>query len=193
MIFLKIRGPQLAAPEGGPRVRSAAVNNLVAFYEGSGTRVKALREPAEYLVRNNVYRHPLRSGAPDIEVLAERIKGGGRTVQGRETVGKTRIHVAGNLGPGRTDPTQDEWAGVRAKDLDDAVRSLRVDAPPFAVEPLALLPTETLEAYVLAQAGATLPRRDAIDERVLAQYLAGTGKVIFSQDDAGGYGALRGK
>ena len=44
-----------------------------------------------------------------------------------------------------------------------------------------------VEADVLANAGATLPRRDVIDERILRQYRAGSGKVIRSQDEVGGY------
>jgi len=46
---------------------------------------------------------------------------------------------------------------------------------------------------VLAEAGATLPRRDPIDERIINNVVAGTGEIIDSQDEAGGwpiYGAI---
>jgi hypothetical protein len=39
-------------------------------------------------------------------------------------------------------------------------------------------------------AGATLPRRDAIDERIVRQYREGIGRVIDSQDEVGGYAAI---
>jgi hypothetical protein len=64
-----------------------------------------------------------------------------------------------------------------------------VSEPPFTFAPLALLPAAEVEAHVLARAGATLPRRDAIDERLVRQFHAGTGRIIFSQDDVGGYNA----
>jgi pectate lyase len=40
---------------------------------------------------------------------------------------------------------------------------------------------------VLVFAGATLPRRDPVDERLLGQVRAGTGKIIDSQDQVGGW------
>lgn len=185
----KIRGPQLAAPPAGARVRSAAVNNLVAFYEGSGTRVKASRHPAEFVVLHNVYRHPLKPTAPDIHVILEKIKGtGGQRPDPASTTDTTAIFVAGNLGPLRPRAGLDEWAGVRTDLAAGVLAKLRRERPPFEVTPLDLLPTEAVEAFVLANAGATLPRRDATDERILRQYRAGTGRVILSQDDVGGYG-----
>jgi hypothetical protein len=44
-----------------------------------------------------------------------------------------------------------------------------------------------VEAFGLAKAGATLPCRDATDEGLVRQDRAGTGRVIMSQDDVGGY------
>ena len=48
------------------------------------------------------------------------------------------------------------------------------------------------EAYerVLAGAGAILPERDAVDERLLADIKAGTGRVIDSQEQVGGWPVL---
>lgn len=41
------------------------------------------------------------------------------------------------------------------------------------------------EAYeqVLAQAGAILPKRDAVDQRIVAEVLSGTGKIIDSPSE----------
>jgi hypothetical protein len=185
----KIRGPQLASPPEGKSVRAAAINNLVAFYEGSGTRVKAATHPAEFVVLNNVYRHPLRAAAPDIEVLLEKIKGsGGRRPDAAATVGRTAIYLAGNLGPRRPHAELDEWAGIRSELEATLLARLRRDTPPFTVQPLVLLPTADVERHVLAHAGAILPRRDPIDERMLRDFRASTGRIIMSQDDVGGYG-----
>jgi len=190
--YFKIRGPQLAAPSEGGRVRTAAVNNLVAFYENSGTRVKASHLSADFLVCSNLYRHPLKPQAPDIHVILEKIKSKGLTRPPPETtIGHTRIYLSGNLGPQRPQGTLDEWAGVRV-DFDAAVAGkLRLATPPFAVQPLTVLAVEAVEDYVLQNAGATLPKRDPIDERLVRQYRAGAGKIIQSQDEVGGYAVLR--
>jgi hypothetical protein len=187
----KIRGPQLAAPPEGARVRSAAVNNLVAFYEGSGTRVKASRQPADFVVMGNVYRHPLKAGAPDIDLILEKPKGTpGRRIDAADTAGRTHVFIAGNLGPGRPRPEDDEWRGVRSDLLGPVAERLRVAAAPFEIQPLRVLDASAVEEHVLLHAGATLPARDAIDRRLVAEHRAGRGRVIRSQDEVGGYAVL---
>jgi len=190
--YFKIRGPQLAAPSEGERVRTAAINNLVAFYENSGTRVKASHVSADFVVLNNVYRHPLKPAAPDIHLLLEKIKADGRKRPAAETVaGHTHIFIAGNLGPLRPRADLDEWAGVRLDVPQKVADQLRVAAPPFAVLPLVLLATDQVEDEVLQQVGANLPQRDPIDERLVRQYREGRGQVIQSQDEVGGYAARK--
>jgi len=186
--YFKIRGPQMTGGKPELSSRTAAINNLVAFYENSGTRVKAARESSDYIVQNNRYRHPLKPGAPDIHLLAEREEKAGDTfIKPEIAVGRTRVYIAGNLGPLRPRPDADDWTSVRVDFPPAIVAGLRAAAPPFAVEPLALLPAEAVEDHVLAHAGATLPRRDPIDERLIRQYRAGSGQIIQSQDDVGGY------
>lgn len=40
---------------------------------------------------------------------------------------------------------------------------------------------------ILANAGAVLPQRDSIDARIITEVENGTGEIIDSQDDVGGY------
>jgi hypothetical protein len=189
--YFKIRGPQLASPSEGESTKTAAVNNLVAFYENSGTRVKASHITADFVVLNNVYRHPLSPGAPDIHLLLEKIKADHRRrSEASTTVGHTHVYIAGNLGPLRPSAGLDEWAGVRADFSADVVKQLRVTQAPFEVQPFKLLATEAVEADVLANAGATLPARDPIDERILRQYREARGTVIKRQAEVGGYDVL---
>jgi len=186
--YFKIRGPQLAASHDGHPVRTAAVNNLVAFYENSGTRIKASHTSASYIVRNNVYHHPFKSQAPEIHVISEKIKSDELKRPDTKTlVGETRIFIDGNIGPRRPNADLDPWAGVQVEFDSDVAGKLRVDTPPFEVEPMVLLPTTKVQDYVLINAGATLPRRDPIDERIIRQYRDATGNVINSQDEVGGY------
>lgn len=63
-------------------------------------------------------------------------------------------------------------------------------------EPIPVAPAETddaLTAYerVLAEAGAVLPKRDAVDARVVADVQAGTGQIINDEDDVGGWPELK--
>ena len=184
----KIRGPQLAVPPAGTRVRSPAGNNLVAWYEGSGPRVKASRNPAELVGLHHVYRDPLKPTAPDIPVIWEKVKGpGGPRPDPASTTDTTAIFVAGNLEPRRPRAGLDKWAGVRTDLAPDVVAKLRRERPSFDVTPPDLLPAEAVEAFGLAKAGATLPCRDATDEGLVRQDPAGTGRVIMSQEDVGGY------
>jgi len=186
--YFRIRGPQLAASHEGHRVRTAAINNLVAFYESSGTRIKASHTAADFIVQNNVYTHPLKSQAPEVHILLERLKNEGlRHPEADATIGQTHIFLQGNLGPKRQKSHEDEWAGIQIDFDSDVAKQLRIDKPPFELTPFVLLPSTEVEKFVLANAGAILPTRDPIDERLIRQYHANAGKIISSQDDVGGY------
>jgi hypothetical protein len=43
---------------------------------------------------------------------------------------------------------------------------------------------------VLARSGATLPQRDAVDARIVTEVRSGTGRIIDSPSDVGGYPKL---
>jgi hypothetical protein len=88
-----------------------------------------------------------------------------------------KAYVAGNVVEGNKAVTKDNWAGgVQIDGGDDPAVILprvRVDKP----LPMARVPTQTAaEAYesVLQHAGATRPKRDAVDRRILEQVRNGT-------------------
>lgn len=105
--------------------------------------------------------------------------------------GNPKIYVEGNLGPHRPEPNMDEWAIVGFRWGWEGVahqkyRSLtKFETPPITS-------TGTIEArdIVLAQAGATTPQRDAVDQRIVNDVKNGTGSIIDSPDDVGGYPEL---
>ncbi|TKJ33674.1 MAG: pectate lyase [Planctomycetes bacterium B3_Pla] len=107
--------------------------------------------------------------------------------------GNPRIYVQGNLGPHRPDPNMDEWNlvgfGWGEKGVaPQAYRSLsRYAAPHISSQSAA----EAME-IVPARAGATAPQRDAVDRRVVADVKNGTGSIIDSPDEVGGYAKLAG-
>lgn len=110
--------------------------------------------------------------------------------------GKGKWYIADNVVLGFPDITVDNWAGgVQGKFANQG----RVDSP----HPFAPVTTQTAEqAYelVLANVGAILPKRDAIDARIIEEVRTGTatyggtwGKgsgIIDSQNDVGGWPTL---
>ncbi len=107
-------------------------------------------------------------------------------------------YIDGNVTDGFPAVTADNWLGVDgiSQEVKDQIR---LDAP---LEAPALTPHTAYEAfeYVLAEAGAILPRRDAIDSRIIfetrtrtAQYGGAYGAelgIIDSQETVGGWVTL---
>jgi len=60
-------------------------------------------------------------------------------------------------------------------------------AEPFPAPPVTTESPQAAYEHVLADAGATLPKRDAVDERVVRETRAGTGHIINWVKDAGGW------
>lgn len=75
--------------------------------------------------------------------------------------------------------------------MEDNCRS-QVVTTPFPAPPVRT--TSALQAYeeVLQYAGCIVPRRDAVDERIIHEVRTGTGRIKTSVADAGGYPEIRG-
>lgn len=97
-------------------------------------------------------------------------------------------YVAGNIVANDPEVTADNWKGMRG-----AAELARVNTP-FEAWPVDQQPARQAYEAVLAKAGATLPRRDAVDRRVIE--IVRTGKptvsngIISNPDQVGGYPAL---
>ena len=89
-----------------------------------------------------------------------------------------RAYVAGNIMEGYPDITKDNWAGgVQVEELpntDKYTPYIKVSKP-VPMPALTILPATEAFEYVLTNAGATLPKRDAVDQRIAEQVR--TGKV----------------
>jgi pectate lyase len=149
------------------------VNNVIYGY---GQRAILLSDRVSHLEVNAIgnYVKPGSSSDPDRYGLEMRsVTGLGLSV-----------YVSGNISPQRPDSTrpEEEFVGPR-------YRSYIVTQP---VVPEITPATSAAEAYeaVLPNAGATLPRRDAVDMRVINDVRNGTGGLIDSPMDVGGWPAL---
>ena len=112
----------------------------------------------------------------------------GRSPTTRGVYGKVYVH--GNIMEGDAAVTNDNWnGGVQIEDMPDAGKftdSIRSDKP-FPMAAVTTLSTTSAYDYVLANAGATLPRRDAVDTRIVEEVR--TGRIVYSeqaQPPAGG-------
>jgi hypothetical protein len=113
-----------------------------------------------------------------------------------------KAHVAGNVVEGNDQITRDNWTGgVQLDSVHDAetvLPALRVDEP-MPMAHVTLLSAEEAYETVLAHAGATLPRRDPVDERTIesvrtgqVSYPEGNG-IITDISQVGGYPDYRGE
>ena len=100
-----------------------------------------------------------------------------------------RAHVSGNVVEGNPSVSRDNWDGgvqpeVRTLNRADVLAKIKAETP-FAHAPLTITTAEAAFSYVLAHAGATLPVRDAVDQRVTAMVRDGkVGKAEATPEDS---------
>lgn len=108
-------------------------------------------------------------------------------------------YVSDNFMEGSPQVTADNWQGVESS-RPDIIENLRLGlgfrlSEPWPAMPIA--PQSASEAYetVLARAGASLPKRDSVDFRIVEEVRNGTATygsgIISSQRDVGGWPELR--
>ena len=112
----------------------------------------------------------------------------GRSPGTKDQYGK--VYVNGNIVEGNEAVTTNNWnGGVQIQDMPDAGKytdSIRSDKP-FPMAAITMLTAREAYSYVLANAGAILPRRDPVDTRIVEDVR--TGKIAYSenaQSPAGG-------
>jgi pectate lyase len=102
-----------------------------------------------------------------------------------------KIFVSGNAKEGEAAAPADDWArvqfGWRLKGV--APEKYRASGR-FPTAPIANSTAKEASTQVLEHAGATAPRRDSIDQRIVADVKNGTGSIIDSPDQVGGYPAF---
>lgn len=105
----------------------------------------------------------------------------GRSKLGYRVYG--RAYVNGNVMEGYPEVTKDNWnGGVQVEEMPDAgeYKDNMKWNKPLPMAEITLLTAEAAKKYVLANAGATLPKRDAVDTRITEQ--VSTGKIVADKD-----------
>jgi len=93
-----------------------------------------------------------------------------------------RIYTAGNFIAGSPEATKDNRLTIayaqKLRKLTAEEKAAMIVSQPFGELPASLQTAEAAYEAVLAEAGATLPARDAVDLRIVNSVRAGTGGVI---------------
>ncbi|RZL51914.1 MAG: polysaccharide lyase, partial [Pedobacter sp.] len=105
----------------------------------------------------------------------------GRDKRYTSTFGKA--YITGNIVEGNEKVTKDNWdGGVQPEikgDKKKLLDSIRTNTP-LPMAKVSLIDAKQAYSYVLANAGATLPKRDAVDLRIVEQVK--TGKIAHVED-----------
>jgi len=99
-----------------------------------------------------------------------------------------RGYFAGNYYDHR--PVADSWTVVSFGDWDASQIAAYKQAEPFETGPIVTQKAPDAYQAVLRSGGASLPRRDAVDRRIVEEVTSGKGRIINSQAEVGGWPAL---
>jgi len=109
---------------------------------------------------------------------------------GVESDSSTLVYVRDNLGPHRQNVDEDEFAivGSNINFVEPAPTRFQ-SLTPFAMSafPITTLPIDSVLNDISTNVGATLPRQDSIDRRVIQETLDGTGEIISDPSEVGGW------
>jgi hypothetical protein len=104
----------------------------------------------------------------------------GRDTANKSTFGKAYVH--GNIVEGYDKVTADNWAGgVQVGDNGEGgshLSAIRVNEP-MPMASVTIIPTKQAYDYVLDNVGANLPKRDAVDARIVQEVK--TGKIVYTE------------
>jgi len=167
----------------GALIRGLEVAVEGCFFGHDSRRNPVFRDGATGLVANNLVYDPKSAG---IHFDTARVTVVGNVlVHGLDTAsdllmikGTGSVYLLDNYSLDRNDGLSEDYE-----------HSLTIlDRPPFGRDQAhAPMPAGMVETSVLMNAGAWPEARDAIDRRVLLQYVQRTGRIIDSQDQVGGY------
>jgi hypothetical protein len=150
-------------------------NNVI--YNWGGNNVYG-GEGGQYNVVNNYYRYgPSTKNSVKYRIVNP-------TKQEQPFINFGKFFVDGNFVDGSEEVTKNNQLGIQLSNGTDADREQTIMSQPFPVLPI---PPESATAActrVLEKVGASLPKRDTLDQRIISQVKSRTGRII---DVQGGY------
>jgi uncharacterized protein YjdB len=177
--------------------RIAIIRNLLAHNHGRAPQVEG---GSTTLIANNF---TYNSGSPGLAGVFQFGDGhhagphlasvlGNRTKEGPTSDGLTKFFIASNVKAGTQiylgSPDDNFFAGGYH---DVSGNAEFVASPPHPLPSrLTVLPSSDLEAYIVANVGARPADRDPVDARIINNVLNGSGKLISTEDEVGGFPPL---
>ena len=106
-----------------------------------------------------------------------------------ESTPTAKAYFSGNCMNGEY--PDDPWSLVTFGTLSNEAIEAYKQSSPVPVPPVKTDDAITAFRRVLANAGAVLPQRDAVDHRIVSEVRSGTGKIINSEEQVGGWPELK--
>lgn len=101
-----------------------------------------------------------------------------------------RVYANGNIIDGNEKVTKNNWdGGIQIGDMPDAGRytdSIRADKPFPIKNKVTIIPAKDAYSYVLTNVGAALPKRDAVDNRIIEEVRTGRISYVPGTDNNNG-------
>jgi len=94
------------------------------------------------------------------------------------------IHAAGNYHTHNVEAAKDNWRLIESKSVDGGINKI---GAAFPYPPMNNRTGEEIYELVLNGAGAVLPARDPVDKRIINEIRTGTGTIMNSPKDVGGW------
>lgn len=171
--FFKERGPQFSPYVDGEK---EAVNNYSYYYTESSAKITFQNIRCQYQLVSNYYEnhHP---NSKDIELVY--------SIPGDDSqLDKPKVYLNDNFMGNKIGTNN--WDYVSSKIGTENTKSVRSDSILFDNH-IDVMKISDVKNKILQDVGATLPKRDQIDKRVIDTINQENGSLVFSQDDVGGY------
>jgi len=104
---------------------------------------------------------------------------------------RTKIYLEDNFLFGEPEKSAENWRMIRKwGDYDGTVKDTNCVTEAFPYPTISLDHPQAAFDKVLADVGAILPKRDVVDARIVKEVRSGTGRIIDSQKEVGGWPKL---
>ncbi|AOZ92378.1 pectinesterase family protein [Paenibacillus crassostreae] len=178
-------------------------NNIIATHTSRNPRIGG-SNPGQTTVdfnNNVIYNWGFNSiyggNFSDVNIVNNYMKPGPGTKENqRKTIVNPGIfgspsswYVTGNYMFGAPDVTTNNKLGIVSPSADATLRTEPIPFPERRMRELK--PAEVAYQDILGKAGATLPKRDAVDARIVSDIINETGRFINNEYEVGGYPELQ--
>ncbi|WP_230471357.1 pectate lyase family protein [Hymenobacter jejuensis] len=137
-------------------------------------------EGGNYNIVNNYYKY----GPSTKESVRARVLNPYKVATGKNPLPYGKFYLTGNYVDASADVTRHNWQGVTMNGGAPADTVLSKVDRPFDIAPIATQTAQEAYAAVLQSVGASLPKRDTLDQRIIRNVVTRTGRLI---DVQGGY------